>query len=145
MLPQRADDDTGVVADSTESTEARPSVRETLEAAMAEAAAPPTVESDTHASASPRSPVEPATSSGDSNAERQALPVPAQPAPEHWSQADKETYAKLPPDWQRWTLEQRKTADAVAPLLQAIEGAKPYLQSRGTDVTTAVKSLLSAE
>jgi hypothetical protein len=128
-----------------------PSVRETLEAAMAEATAE-SVERETraddradrdgpHRSSPERQDIAPTSSDRNKDVPSELV----QPAPDHWSQADKETFAKLPAEWQRWTLEQRKAADAVAPLLQAIEGAKPYLASRGTDVTTAVKSLLSAE
>lgn len=79
--------------------------------------------------------------------------VPAVEAPQHWAAADKELFAKLPPDGQKFLVERHKAMEGdytrrmqeIAPLRKAAEQWQPYLQQMNATPEQAFTTLLQAE
>jgi hypothetical protein len=79
--------------------------------------------------------------------------VPVAEAPQHWAAADKELFAKLPPDGQKFLVERHKAMEGdytrrmqeIAPLRKAAEQWQPYLQQMNATPEQAFTGLLQAE
>jgi hypothetical protein len=79
--------------------------------------------------------------------------APATEAPQHWAAADKELFAKLPPDGQKFLVERHKAMEGdytrrmqeIAPLRKAAEQWTPYLQQMNATPEQAFNHLLQAE
>jgi hypothetical protein len=79
--------------------------------------------------------------------------VPAVEAPQHWAAADKERFAKLPPDGQQFLLDRHKAMEGdytrrmqeIAPLRKTAEQWTPYLAQIGATPEQAFQALIGAE
>jgi len=82
-----------------------------------------------------------------------AAPAPAAEPPQHWPQADKDMFAKAPPEFQQWALRRdrevnegfQRKVQSVAPLLNAVVQAKPYLDTIGVTPEAAFANLVASE
>lgn len=91
---------------------------------------------------------------GDKTAQPAAdKPAGAVEAPQHWPQADRDMFAKQAPEAQKWLLDRHKAmetdytrkTEGIAPLLQEIDRASPYLRSINATPEAAFQALLSTE
>jgi hypothetical protein len=79
--------------------------------------------------------------------------VPTVEAPQHWAAADKERFAKLPPDGQQFLLDRHKAMEGdytrrmqeIAPLRKTAEQWTPYLAQIGATPEQAFQALIGAE
>ncbi|QCL83906.1 hypothetical protein CFBP5875_04640 [Agrobacterium pusense] len=102
---------------------------------------------------------------GEEGATQEATAQPAEAveqleAPKHWDAADRETFAKMSPDAQKWALKRDKQVEAtitkktqelaeqrkaVEPLLAAQQREDPYLKSIGVTPDVAFATLIATE